>query len=298
MHSAAPNAGLGCAGFGVSIMTKIPVGATIAQAYGFVFGRFFTLLGIVWLSWLVIAVGALFLMRQATVFSTAITMRDFSAIGSVLLVLIPFYLITLILILMQYMGFTEQALGLRKGSPYFYFKLGQPLWLLVLSFLLVILVFIGVGVAMGIAIALLTGASVAIGGNIAGGLIVSLLAVVLYCAFIYLTVRLTFLLAPAVVAENRIGLKRAWALGKGNFWRMFVIILAVMLPIFIVMGILMFTFLFRGMPLPPAGADPDAVGAISRGGRRLAGGHDGTDDGLRGTSPIPSTSSSRCCSTG
>ena len=237
-------------------MDKIPVGATIARAYGFVFGQFFTLLGIVWLSWAVIAGGAILLMRQATTFSTAITTQNFSAIGPLLLVLLPFYLVTLILILMQYVGFTEQALGLRKGSPYFYFKLGQPLWRLVLSFLLTFVIVLATMLAMALIIGALGGIVAATGAGVAGGLVVALITLILYCGFIYLVVRLTFLMTPVVVAENQIGLRRAWALGKGNFWRMFVIILAVTLPIFTVSVILMMTFLFRGMPLPPPGADP------------------------------------------
>ena len=238
-------------------MDKIPVGATIARTYGFVFGRFFALLGIVWLSWAVIAVGALLLRSQTMALSAAATTHSFSGVGLALLVLIPFYLVMLVLVLMQYMGFTELALGQRQGSPYFYFKLGQPLWLLVLSFVLLILIFIAIGLPMAMGIGLLSGALVAAGGKLAGGLAGAILGLILPCGFIYFVVRLSFLLAPIVVAEKHIGLKRAWTLGKGNFWRMFVIILAVALPILVIGGIAMFSVMFKGMPPPPtAGADP------------------------------------------
>jgi hypothetical protein len=44
-------------------------------------------------------------------------------------------------------------------------------------------------------------------------------------------VRLIFFLAPVVVAEERIGLGRAWELGAGNFWRILGIWIAVTLPV-------------------------------------------------------------------
>ena len=37
-------------------MTKIPVGATIVQAYRFAFGNFVRILAVVWAAWLVVAV--------------------------------------------------------------------------------------------------------------------------------------------------------------------------------------------------------------------------------------------------
>ena len=52
-----------------------------------------------------------------------------------------------------------------------------------------------------------------------------------FCVFIYVMVRLTFLLLPVVVAEHRIGIKRSWQLGKGNFWRMLGLFILIFLPI-------------------------------------------------------------------
>jgi hypothetical protein len=52
-----------------------------------------------------------------------------------------------------------------------------------------------------------------------------------------MSVRLTFLLPAVVVAEERIGLGRAWELGGGNFWRMFAVVIAVFVPVAIGFGI-------------------------------------------------------------
>lgn len=72
-----------------------------------------------------------------------------------------------------------------------------------------------------------------------------------------MAVRFSFLMTPVVVVENRMGLGRAWSLGKGNFWRMFLILLAILVPIFAIEMTFMFGFLFQGLPpTAPPGASP------------------------------------------
>ena len=240
-------------------MNKIPVGATIAQAYRFVFAKFFSLLGIVWLPLVILGAGGVLVTRQAAVFSGAMAGRNFSAMGPALMVLIPYYILALLLLLMQIVGITEQALGKRKGSPFFYFNIGRPLWLLAGSMLLLVLVFVGVILAAGLGGALLTllGALLSGGSRAVSALVLAIGFVAVYLVMIYVLVRLTFLMTPVVVAENRIGLGRAWQLGKGNFWRMFLVLLSILVPVFAIEIIFLFGFLSAGMPpAAPPGASP------------------------------------------
>ena len=51
----------------------------------------------------------------------------------------------------------------------------------------------------------------------------------LWC--VYALVRVAFFIPVVVVAENHIGIRRAWHLGKGNFWRILGIMLIVTLPL-------------------------------------------------------------------
>lgn len=60
-----------------------------------------------------------------------------------------------------------------------------------------------------------------------------LLMVLEISILIYVMVRLTFFLPAVVVFEKRIGLQRAWALARGNFWRIFAITLGLILPLLI-----------------------------------------------------------------
>ncbi len=64
-----------------------------------------------------------------------------------------------------------------------------------------------------------------------------LLWIVELCVLIYTAVRLVYFLPAVVVAEKRIGLGRSWSLGGGNFWRIFVVCLASLVPVAIIIGI-------------------------------------------------------------
>ena len=66
-----------------------------------------------------------------------------------------------------------------------------------------------------------------------------MLGVAEFCFYIYAAVRLFFFLPAIVVAENRIGLGRSWSLGGGNFWRIVVIFLLIVIPVGFVANIIM-----------------------------------------------------------
>jgi hypothetical protein len=53
------------------------------------------------------------------------------------------------------------------------------------------------------------------------------------CAIAYFGARLGFVLVPATVVEEHISLSRGWTLTQGNFWPILAVLLAVVLPIFL-----------------------------------------------------------------
>jgi hypothetical protein len=240
-------------------MNKIPVGATIAHAYRFAFGKFPALLSIAWLPFAIMVGAGLLVVQQRTLLTAAMVGRNFSGIAPAFLVLGPFYIGIVLLLMMTVVGMTEQALGRRRGSSFFYFTIGRPLWLLTASVLLFVLLFVGIAIAAGLGAALIT----LLGSLLAGAsqtvsMIVTLIGMLaVYLALIYVLVRFSFLMTPVVVAEDRIGLGRAWQLGKGNFWRMFAILLTILVPFFAIEIAFMLGFLFQGLP-PTArpGASP------------------------------------------
>jgi len=238
---------------------KIPVGDTIAKSYNFVIEDFLPILGIIWFPGALMTAAGYWLSGQVTQnLQDATGRNDLTQLIHAL----PFvglgYLAVLLLVAMQYLGVTELALGMRGKRTFFYFSLGKTFWLLIaawfLVFLLLVGVEIGIGIASGISAAIFGAVTVAAGahplsGSATGIMLFGVFAVValFYCAFLYATVRLTYLLPPAVVAEKKIAIGSAWSLSRGNFGRIVVIWLAVTLPALFVIQTIEFTLIFPTM---------------------------------------------------
>ncbi len=249
-------------------MAKIPVGAAIVHAYRFGFGRFAAILGVMWASWLLMML-AVFLSRgsMATLQQAAAT-RDFSLMQGQWAPLIVFFATAAILILVQMAGLTRLALGLPMPSRFFYFSLGKPVWRLLGAALLAILAMMAVAIccalvffAIGFAARTVTAAHPSPIATLVTGLLIVLALLVVYGGFLFMMVRFLFLLAPVTIAEERISIFRGWSLSHRNFWRIVLVMLAILLPIAAVeiAGMLL---LAGPMPLFPHGASPEQLVAF------------------------------------
>jgi hypothetical protein len=92
------------------------------------------------------------------------------------------------------------------------------------------------------------------------GLLIFFFVLVILGAVLYLYLRLGFFLTPVVVVEEKIDFRRAWYLSEGNFWQMFGVTLAIVIPFFVVYLIYFYLFFgfdifTAGIPLP--GEDPE-----------------------------------------
>jgi len=247
-------------------MAKIPVGATIAQAYRFAFGDFLKILGVMWPSMLLMWLPSLLMRKQMTALSAQMAAQDYSSLRQLWPLIFLFYLVAIVLIIVQVIGIAQLALGRHKGPVWFYFDLGKPVWRLIGSFLLLILAFIAGWIAtllgafiLGFILALITKAlniaAIAIGISV-------LVVIALFCAFVYCWIRLTFFLIPVVAAqEEGLALGRSWTLGLGNFWRMFAVFLATVGPFIVLEFVFVFGFMFKGITFPPPHATADQVAA-------------------------------------
>jgi hypothetical protein len=236
-------------------MAKIPLERTIETTYGFAFRKFFSVLGVLWLPTLVLAclVAAIaafawpdvqhlhtFMMDATQSDSEEISRERLMAMFQVAHDIGRFAgLVGLLFLVMRAMvtvGVMEKALGLRDGPVFFYFSLGAAVWRLVGAFILALIVLFVVGVLTLCAVALAWyGAEKFAAGVV--GLVKFASAAAAVCWMIYAFVRLMFFLPAVVVAEGRLGLGRAWALGGGNFWRTVGLLIAVLLPFAVVAGI-------------------------------------------------------------
>lgn len=241
-------------------MKKIPVGATISFAYKFAFGDFLKILGVMWPSLLLMWVPSLVMRSQMMALSNQMMTQGYAGLGQLWPLIGLLYIVALILIFMQLIGISQLALERHKGPVWFYFSFSKPMWRLLGSFLLLAVAMVVGWTAVllgGVLTGAVLGSIIKAAGNtgllIVVGLVTGLVMLVLWCGYIYCLVRLSFLMTPVVAAEEEgFALGRSWTLGKGNFWRMFAVLLVVVLPLLIVEGVVVFGFMFRGMPsLPP-----------------------------------------------
>jgi hypothetical protein len=238
---------------------KIPVGATIARAYGFAFGNFFTNFGAIWIPQLIL-LGSTFLLLphfmamqahmvhmtppapghppdlNAAKLVLQSNLRVLAAEGPYLL---SWFAALFVSVTSMMAALSREALGLRKGSVLLAFPFGPTflrltaayLLLAIIAIALYILTFIA-GIVFGALIGLVA-ASVASSPFVVG--IAVIVVIFAYIgAMIFVMTRLSYLVAPVAAAEKRISIGRSWTLTQGNFWRIVLIVLSVLLPLFAV----------------------------------------------------------------
>jgi hypothetical protein len=209
-------------------MNKIPVGKTIAYAYSFTFGHLGTIIGLVWLPLVIMAVLHFLQMAGSGMGATD---QSPLAMGSQAIGSLAIQALSLLLYAIIYVGVTRQALGLRQGAATFYFALGMPEYRMFGAYLLLFVI----GMAFLFTyFGVLTISATAGGSSPLTIIATSAVAVVGASALVYVLVRLSFLLAPVTVAEEQINLGRGWMLTQGNFWRIFGVLLAIGVPLFVI----------------------------------------------------------------
>lgn len=242
---------------------KIPVGRTIARGYSFAFGNIINNLGVIWLPVVILFAVSYFLF---TPYMTQFASGDPKVLRSILPAFLIFFAAAMVLISGQMAALTKEALGLRTGNAFLQNPFGQAAWRLLATYLLFFLAMIAIyaiifiatligGIALGFVATSSAGAIKAIFG------IVTVLAIIaILCGITYIATRLSFLIAPVCIAEQRITLIRGWELARGNFWRIFLVLLAVLVPILIV-ELVYILAVYGNNFIPPVGqaATPEAM---------------------------------------
>ncbi len=263
---------------------KIPVGQVIGQTYRFAFGRYPTLLGIVWLPAVVMLAMGYFVWVPMMANFSHFAQEQAQHIGQpgMAPVMMPnmglFWLGELVLLLVYIwigVGVSKEVLGLRTGSRFFYLPgvdelrvAGATILVIVISYAAMFAVVL-VAVVIGIVGALAFGAS---GANwdragmdhMAGPAIAAIivLAAFVYIALIYVMIRLIHLVVPATIAEKRIAVTRGWHLMKGNVLRAFVIAIVTSLPLIALELVVFIAFIAPVFPLMLAPHKPQPDDAV------------------------------------
>jgi hypothetical protein len=131
-------------------------------------------------------------------------------------------------------GLLRKALGLHPGPVFIYFSLGSEVWRMIGAMLLLFVIMVGLAIGFVLAGFVVYGIAHVAMGEPGSYWIAGLAAFVLWCGYIYSLVRVSYFVPVVVVAENHIGIGRAWALAGGNFWRIVAIFLVITLAVNIV----------------------------------------------------------------
>ena len=223
-------------------MAKISITKTFEGAFRFLFSNVLAIIGIAWLPF-AIAIAALAGLAYLVVpapwlHGTFPTMQPDEVLAIMPRIIGAYGILIFVWIVCQSMvvvGVLRRALGLSSGPTFVYFSLGAPVWRLIGANFLIWLALLVLG---GLLTAICAGV-IAGGDGIAmnKGLMILLDAIVIIasvCFFVYVAIRWTFFIAPVIVAEDHLGLGRAWQLGRGNFWQILAVVIVVYLPISIV----------------------------------------------------------------
>jgi len=182
-------------------MKKIPVGQTIAFAYRFLISEIATIVGLTWIPALIAAVAGYFAQYYGISHSALLEAGD-TQTGAAYLAITVASLAVMGFASLRFMAGTTVLLALAAGITAFAFVLaGVPL------------------------------NTPAQAQPTPAALLAGLISWVVFVYAFVTILRMGFLLPPVIVAEEKGGLRRAHDLTKGNFWRMFAVMLALGLPV-------------------------------------------------------------------
>ena len=213
-------------------MNKLPVGRTIAAAYGFTFSQLGSIIGLAWIS--LVAIAVLQFLPYAGGGNPMAGETNPLQAGQHAIQGFGISILVLLLFSVVYVAVTRLALGQKPGGAIAHFALGAPEFRTFGAILLLVLVVAGITIGAFIAGGAFTFMFATLHNEVLTALAVFVAVIVLTCVILFVVTRLGFLIVPATVVEEQISLSRGWVLTQGNFWRIFGILLAITLPVFAV----------------------------------------------------------------
>lgn len=221
-------------------MGSIPVGQSVGDAYGFLFRRFLTIIGLSWLPAVIYAVGRLgFLWHVEPRLLAEVHGGGHLTLPTILL-LIGYILLALLLASVIAVALTRDALDLRDQPVLARLVIGPRELRLFAAYICIdiIVILLCALLAGGVFGAMwLAKWGLAQGAPLAGWPVLKIVhvaaSVIAVLILLFVSLRLSFLIAAVAAAEDKARLSRAWELSGGNFWRMLAVVLAIIVPVLI-----------------------------------------------------------------
>jgi hypothetical protein len=213
-------------------MTRIPVLATIRDAYSFAFSHLGGVIGLIWIPMVVTTVSGFFaFQRYYTDLIDALASNNAANLGPSMLLLLGYFLLALLLQSVMVVAVLQLAQGTRKQSVIAYFAFGAPERRMFGAFL----AFAGTILVLMLPALVVEKTLLTLAGPRVPDMVGNVLLVLSVYGIVLLAVPRFLALLPAIaVFEEAPALRRAWSLSAGNFWRLLAVLVAVFAPIFAV----------------------------------------------------------------
>ena len=221
-------------------MRRVPVIATIRDAYIFTATHLGGIIGLIWVPMVLATVMGFFsFQRYYTDFSDALASNNAAALAPSLLMMLCYLVAALLLQAIMYVAVVQMALGARAAPAIAHFAFGNLEWRMFRAFL----AFIGICLTLVVPVIVIGGAVLKAAGRQADP---TQMGFVFYAVIALAMPRFFALLPAIVVGENNPVLRRAWMLSAGNFWRLLAVLAGIFGPIVILFNALNLVLMGHG----------------------------------------------------
>jgi hypothetical protein len=212
-------------------MRRISVVATIRDAYVFTATHLGGIIGLIWVSMVLLTVMGFFSSQHLyNDVVEALASSNAERMGPSLLMWLAYLIAALFLQAVMYVAVTQLALGMRGAPTWAHFAFGPAEWRMFRA----LLAFFGLVVSVSLL------GSVALNSIARQAPQAALTVPLIVNGVILIAIARFFTLLPAIsITETVPVLRRAWLLSAGNFWRLFAVLLAIVVPMFILAVLLL-----------------------------------------------------------
>ena len=243
-------------------MRRVPVVATIRDAYAFTATHLGGIIGLIWVPMVIVTIAQFFTFhRYYNDFIDFMASGNAAQMGPSVLLMLGYIVAALLLYAVMFVAVTQLALGTRSNGAIVHFAFGPPEWRMFRAFF----AFTGLMVLAAIAIVIVANAVLMLGqggsklSQAAAGGIMGLGLLVLA---LVLTPRFLLLLPAVSVSESAPILRRAWFLSAGNFLRLMAIFLGLFAPLFVMLVAVDFALADKAQSVAAAGEQVQLIATV------------------------------------
>ena len=214
-------------------MRRIPVVATIRDAYVLAATHLGGVIGLIWVSMVMITVARYFTFyRFYNDFIDFLASNNPAQMGPTVLMMLGYLVAALLLYAVMFVAVVQLALGTRTAPAFIHFAFGPLEWRMFRA----LFAFAGLMLLIGMAIMIAVNAVFALvpAAKANQAALSSILVLAMLGIGLVLTARFLLLLPAIAVNETTPALRRAWALSAGNVLPLLGVLLGIFLPVALV----------------------------------------------------------------